>query len=45
VKYHDGSLILPPGYVAYLGQVTAAAAAGTAEVAWIEVPIAASLGM
>ena len=38
-KDHGGGLVLPPGYVAFLGQLTAAAAAGSAEVAWIELPV------
>ena len=45
VKDQGGALVIPPGFVAYLGQITAAAAAGTAEVAWVEVPIPLSLGM
>lgn len=40
-KYHDGALILPPGFVCYLGNLTAANAAGYAEVAWIETPLPA----
>ena len=38
-KIHEGSLILPPGTVAYLGASAAATAAGSAEVSWIETSI------
>ncbi len=41
-REHNGGLILPPGWVAFLGNSTAAAAAGSAEVAWVEVPLPAS---
>ncbi len=41
-KAHEGALILPPGYVAFLGNQTAAAAAGSAEVAWVEMPVPVS---
>ena len=38
-KLHNGAFILPPGTVAFLGNSTAAAAAGSAECAWIETPV------
>lgn len=45
IKAHEGGLVLPPGWVAFLGNQTAAAAAGSAEVAWVELPVPASQGI
>ncbi len=41
-RVHDGGLILPPGWLAFLANSTVAAGVGSAEVAWAELPLPAS---